>query len=228
MKYEVILFDIDETLFDFQKTEKEALKNTFIEFNLQYEEDFHLAKYKEMNKVLWKKLEENQISLKDLKEKRFEKYLEDLSINISYEIFNKAYINNLGRGSFLLPKAQDTVKALSQNHQLAVITNGFEDVQKPRIEKSGLSEYFKEIIISESVNYSKPHPSIFEIALKNLNYFDKSKVLMVGDSLSSDIQGGINFGIDTCWYNPSNIEPKENIKANYTIKSLDELISLVK
>ena len=226
MKYEVILFDLDETLFDFEKTEKEALKNTFLHFGIKYEEEYHLNIYKEINSKFWKQLEKNEISLKDLKNSRFKTYLETLNIPYNHVDFNKIYIKKLSEGSFLLPQAEKVIKKLAKNYRLAVITNGFEDVQNPRIENSSIAEYFEKIIVSESVNVSKPDPRIFSITLNALKFEDKTRVLMVGDSLVSDIGGGKNFGIHTCWYNPNNLVVKEELRPNYIINSLEELLLL--
>jgi putative hydrolase of the HAD superfamily len=116
---------------------------------------------------------------------------------------------------------------LHGNYKLAIVTNGLKDVQNNRIRKSVIGEYIKDIIISEEVGISKPDPGIFEHAFNNIEQYDKSRVLMVGDSLSSDIQGGINFGIDTCWYNPHKTQNQTQISPSYEISNLMELLSIL-
>lgn len=136
-------------------------------------------------------------------------------------------MKHLGNGSFLYDNSVDLVETLSKNHKLSIITNGLKAVQENRIRKSIISHHFEDIVISEEISISKPNPEIFEHALKNINHIDKSTVLMIGDSLTSDIQGGINFGIDTCWYNPNRLVNNSGIKPTYEISNFDELKVLV-
>lgn len=223
MKYDVIIFDADETLFDFKKSEKHAFESTMIENGFEYSEKEHFLVYKEINTAIWKELEEGKISQKELKVERFKRFLEKINSNLLAEDFAKVYMKNLSFASFVYEDSEELLLDLHNDKTLAIITNGLSDVQNNRIRKSVIAKYFKDIVVSEEVNVSKPDPKIFEIAFKNLNIKDKSKVLMVGDSLTSDIQGGINFGIDTCYYNPLEIENKTSIKPTYEINKLAKL-----
>lgn len=223
MKYEVVIFDADETLFDFKKTEREAFKNTMVEFNLEYDENHHFKIYKEVNTAIWKELENGLITQKELKTERFKRFSQRINANFDETEFAAAYMKHLASGSFLYNDSMDLVQNIHKSFRLTIVTNGLKDVQHNRIRKSTIAKYFEDVVISEEVQVSKPDPKIFELALKNINHCDKSKVLMVGDSLTSDIQGGINFGIDTCWYNPSKIENTTEIKPTYEISSLMEL-----
>lgn len=227
MKYEVILFDADETLYDFKKSEREALKNTMIKFNINYDESYHLRIYKEINSVLWKEFEQGLITQENLKVERFKRLSDRLGINFDETNFAKLYMEYLADASFLYDDSMELIETLSKSYRLAIVTNGLTLVQDKRIRKSTIAKFFETIVISEEILISKPNPEIFEHTLKNLNFFDKSKVLIVGDSLSSDIQGGINFGIDTCWYNPNKIINKTSIKPTYEISNFDELKSLL-
>ncbi|WP_097028138.1 YjjG family noncanonical pyrimidine nucleotidase [Clostridium peptidivorans] len=223
MKYEVIIFDADETLFDFKKSERESLKNTMHEFNIEYDENFHLKVYKDINTAIWKELEDGLITQKELKVERFKRLSRSLNAEFDEIQFAKSYMKHLSYASFLYDESIALVESLSKDYRLTIITNGLTDVQENRIRKSIIGKYFDDIVISEEVQVSKPDSKIFEHALNNIKYTDKSKVLMVGDSLTSDIQGGINFGIDTCWFNPKKIENKIEIKPTYEISSLVEL-----
>lgn len=227
MKYEVILFDADDTLFDFKKSEKEAFKNTMLAFNLDYDENYHLKVYHDINNEIWKEFEQGYITQEKLKLERFKRLSDKLKISFDEAKFAKTYMKNLSSASYLLDGSIELIKSLRKNYKLSIITNGLTSVQDSRIKKSIIAKYFDDIVISEEISISKPDPKIFEIALKNINYFDKSKVLMVGDSLTSDIQGGINFGIDTCWYNPNKITNKINIKPTYEISCFDNLKDLL-
>lgn len=223
MGYEVIIFDADETLFDFKKSERDAIKNTLIEFNIEYDENHHLKVYQEINRQIWREFEEGTITQEKLKIERFKRLSDKLATKFDVVEFAKLYMRHLSYASFLYDETIPLVKSLYKAYKLSIITNGLKDVQCNRIRKSAIAHYFDDIVISEEVALSKPDPKIFEQALHNLKYTDKSKVLMVGDSLTSDIQGGINFGIDTCWFNPNKIPNKTTIKPNYEIYNLIEL-----
>jgi len=227
MKYEVIIFDADETLFDFKKSERVAFKNTMIEFDINYDEDHHLTIYKRINTAIWKELEEGLITQKKLKVERFKRLSDTLNAGFDEVEFAKSYMKHLSLASFLYEGSMDLIASLHKDYRLTLITNGLKDVQDNRIRKSIIAKYFEDIVISEEVQVSKPDPKIFEHALNHINHTDKSKVLIVGDSLTSDIQGGINFGIDTCWFNPNKTINKTEIKPTYEISNLLELKSMI-
>ncbi len=227
MKYEVILFDADETLYDFKKSEREAFKNTMLEFNIEYDEENHLKTYQDINTTLWKEFEQGLITQEKLKIERFKRLSDMLKINFDENNFATLYMKHLSNASFLYDNSIDLLDELNQHYSLGIVTNGLTLVQDKRIRQSIIAKYFDAIVISEEILISKPNPGIFEYTLKNLDFFDKSKVLMVGDSLNSDIQGGINFGIDTCWYNPNKIKNETSIKPTYEISNLNELKSLL-
>ncbi|MBU3129084.1 YjjG family noncanonical pyrimidine nucleotidase [Clostridium tagluense] len=223
MKYEVILFDADETLYDFKKSERKAFKNTLLKFNIKYDENYHLKIYQEINTVLWKEFEQGLITQEKLKVERFKRLSDRLNVSFDETNFAKSYIEHLAEASFLYDYSIDLIENLNKSYKLAIVTNGLTFVQDRRIRKSIIAKYFETIVISEEILISKPNPKIFEYVLKNIKHTDKSKVLMVGDSLTSDIQGGINFGIDTCWYNPNKIVNGTSIKPTYEISNFSEL-----
>lgn len=223
MKYEVILFDADETLFDFKKSEREAFKKTMLEFDIKYDERCHLKIYHDINAAIWSEFEQGLITQENLKVERFKRLSDSLKISFNETNFAKLYSKYLADASFLYDDSIDLIESLNKYYRMTIITNGLISVQDKRIRKSIISKYFEDIVISEEILISKPNPKIFEHALKNINYVDKSKVLVVGDSLTSDIQGGINFGIDTCWYNPNKIINETSIKPTYEICNYKEL-----
>lgn len=223
MKYEIILFDADETLYDFKKSEREAFKNTMLKFNINYDENYHLKIYKEINSALWKEFEQGLVTQEVLKIERFKRLSKTLKIRFDENEFANSYIENLANASFLYDNSSELIETLNKSFRLAIITNGLTSVQDKRIRQSSIAKFFDTIVISEEILIAKPNPKIFEHTLNLMNFFDKSKVLMIGDSLSSDIQGGINFGIDTCWYNPNKIINETSIKPTYEISNFDEL-----
>lgn len=227
MKYEVIIFDADETLFDFEKSEREALKNTMMEFNIDYDENYHLKVYKDINSVVWKEFENGLIIQSNLNIERFKRLIKSLNFNFDEEKFAKVYIKHLSYASFLYNDSLALIENLYKKYKLLIVTNGLKDVQDNRIRKSIIGKYFENVVVSEEINISKPDPKIFEYALNSINYSDKSKVLIVGDSLTSDIQGGLNSGIDTCWFNPNNIINNTSIKPTYKITNLMDLKNIL-
>lgn len=228
MKYEIIIFDADETLFDFNKSEKEAFRNTMVEFDIEYNEDYHLKIYKEINSKFWKEIEAGSITQQQLKVERFKRLSAVLNINFDAIEFANCYAKNLANSSHLYDESLSLIESLHKDYELILVTNGLTEIQDKRIRKSIIAKYFKNIIISEEVQVSKPDPRIFDFALKDIKKLNKSKILIVGDSLTSDIQGGINFGINTCWFNPHNIRNETNFKPTYEIANIMELQYIVK
>lgn len=227
MNYKVILFDADETLFDFKKTEREAFKNTMMEFGFDYDESYHFSIYKEINTAIWKELEEGIITQEKLKIERFKRLNDKLNAGFDEEEFSKAYMINLGNGSFLLDGAIELIEDLSSKYILSIVTNGLTIVQERRVKNSVIAKYFKDIVISEEVGISKPNPEIFEYALSNIEGVNKNEILMIGDSLSSDIRGGINYGIDTCWFNMHKEKNNSGLIPTYEVSSYKELADLL-
>jgi len=225
MKYKVILFDADETLFDFRMSEKLALKGALSDFGIKYDENYHLKIYMELNTAIWKEFEEGRITQEKLKIERFRRFANELKIEINEFDMAKSYMKHLSNASFLFDGAEELVKKLSKDYKLGIITNGLTDVQDTRIRKSVIAEYFETIVISEEAKIAKPDARIYDLTLRNMNHTDKKTVLYVGDSLSSDIQGGINAGIDTCWVNKEKTENLSNIQPTYIIQDLSEIIN---
>ncbi|MDQ0495350.1 YjjG family noncanonical pyrimidine nucleotidase [Paenibacillus brasilensis] len=226
MKYEVILFDVDDTLFDFKKAERHALQNTFTQFGLPEGATEYKASYDEINSALWREAEEGHISPADLRVERFKRLFAVHELDFNPDAFSAAYLRYLGEGAFLIDGAVEICEKLS-DRRLAIITNGIKEVQTSRIQLSPLRSVFEQVIISEEVGCQKPQAAIFDYAFTKLAISDKSKVLMIGDSLTSDIQGGNNYGIDSCWFNPSGKTNTSEIQPTYEIKNLMELENII-
>ncbi len=227
MKYEVILFDADETLFDFNKAEESALEKTMVGHGIDYDNEHHLGHYREVNRVIWDELEKGLITAKELKVERYRRFFEELGMSIDPQKFSDNYLVALGEMAFLFNGAKEILDELHKKYKLILITNGLAKVQRSRLEKTLLQNYFQSIVISEEIGISKPNPGIFEHAFKSVNHSNKKTALIVGDSLKSDIKGGINFGIDTCWYNPTGVVNNLDIKPKYEITSLSEIINIL-
>jgi len=225
MKYVWLLFDADGTLFDYDHAEETALKNTFAQSGFIYQLEY-LNIYKTINSKFWKEFEKNTIQRDGLKTERFKALFNELKIYADPFSFSNIYLNNLSLSTLLLEGAEEICRILSKRYNLAIITNGFKEVQRPRYESSSLINYFKEIIISDEIGAAKPEKEYFDIAFERIGNPAKSTVLVIGDSLTSDIKGGLDYGLDTCWYNPNGLISGNN-KIKFEIHSLKELLSFL-
>ncbi len=220
--YHYILFDADGTLFDYERAESEALRGSFERSGIPFQDDY-LPRYREINGGFWRRFENKEITLDFLRVERFAAFFRDRGIDLDPAVFSPLYISLLGEGAFLFPGARELLQELHQTLVLAIITNGITEVQKRRIAKAGIGHFFRALIISEEIGISKPDPAYFEHALQVLGVSDRSEALIVGDSLSSDIKGGINSGIDTCWFNPAGHKSNPDIVPTHEIGSFHEL-----
>jgi 2-haloacid dehalogenase len=225
--YKLILADADDTLFDFEKAEKSAFERSFIEMEHNLDVEGMKQKYNIINKLLWNDVEKGLLTSKQVRVERFRRLFHDLDVRFSAEEFSELFIRYLSEGAFLLDGAEELCKYLSSKYKLVIVTNGIKDVQLSRMKRSSIKQYIYDMIISEEVGVSKPDPRIFEFALKKLDHTDKKSVIMIGDSLSSDIQGGINFGVDTCWFNPKNLENGTTLKPTHHIQRIDQLYDIL-
>ena len=225
-RYTWLLFDADGTLFDFQHAEAIALKTTPDQMGLVVPASF-VATYHRVNNALWRRFEGGELRASGIRRERFRLLFEDLGLVGDSLAFSEAFLENLIQESTLLDGAQSLIDQLKHQYHLALLTNGFASVQHARIARLGVGDLFNPVIISEEVGVAKPDPAIFDIALAQMGYPDKASVLMIGDSLSSDIRGGSNAGIDTCWFNPSASINRTDVVPTYEISILSDLPALL-
>jgi YjjG family noncanonical pyrimidine nucleotidase len=225
-KYKTILFDADGTLFDYDKAEETALKNVCLQYRIDYSTD-HRSIYRSINSKKWAEFDKGIITKMHLQVSRFEDFFSEIGVvNINAEEFNACYLDYLADGSQLMDGAESVCRELSKYKKLAIITNGIERTQLKRIHKSAIKPYISDIFVSEKIGFAKPACEYFDYVFESLNINDKSSVLVVGDSLLSDIKGGMNYGVDTCWYNPNGIANSAEIIPTYEIKLLSEITRL--
>lgn len=225
--YNVIFFDMDDTLFDFATSQQEAFHNVFEKHNLLDNIERYSVSYQTISQSLWRDLENGKMSLEELGSERFRRLFLEHGIEHDAVLFNQDYLGFLGLQTHLTQGAEEIIRDLSHK-RLAIITNGYKDVQISRMNNTPFKDIFEELIISESAGFQKPQTGIFDYAFQKLQIKDKSNVLMVGDSLTSDIQGGINFGIDTCWFNPNHLVNNTAIQPTYEINQLGTLMDIIK
>ncbi|HLV10508.1 MAG TPA: YjjG family noncanonical pyrimidine nucleotidase [Halanaerobiales bacterium] len=225
--YKLILLDADGTLFDYDKAERFALEQALTHYSYKGDLKKIRKRYRDINNTLWEELEKGAIKKDQLRTKRFFRLFNEYGLKYNVNKFSNYYLESLGEASFLIDGSENMCKYLSQKYTLVILTNGIKEVQLSRLEKSSINQYISDIIVSEEAGVNKPNPDIFEYTLNRLNHSDKDSVIIIGDSLTSDIQGGINFGIDTCWLNLNNIDNETNIKPKYCVNSLDALTNIL-
>ncbi|MFV0353012.1 MAG: YjjG family noncanonical pyrimidine nucleotidase [Oscillospiraceae bacterium] len=220
--YYCILFDLDGTLLDFVSAEQVSIASTLEAFELPADEEV-CAQFSAINASLWEQLEKGQIKKDKLSVMRFSMLLEKLGMAGDAIRMNNDYMTRLSAAAMPFAGAKELLEELSEFATLAVTSNGNQSVQESRLEKSGLAPYFDEIFVSEKLGVTKPQARFFDTALRRLGIKSKEKVLVVGDSLTADIQGGINAGLDTCWCNFTNAENTLGIAPTYTVQGYEQL-----
>ena len=226
MPYTWLLFDADGTLFAYDGAEEEALQNVFAHYQLSFTDEVSTV-YKRINQAMWRRLEEQTITLMDLRWQRFADLFAELGIDQDALEFSKTYLYYLGRSTHLILGTLEVLDQLQGRYRMAIITNGINDVQHSRIRLSGLGRYFPFIFTSEAIGVFKPARGFFEAVLAGIGQPAKERVLVIGDSLSSDIAGGVGYGLDTCWYNPRGEQDKNGYPITYEIRELKQLLEIL-
>jgi 2-haloacid dehalogenase len=225
--YQILLLDIDGTLLDFQKSQKLTLEKAFQAFDYPLTEETK-RRYEEINHGLWKQYERGEITRETVIYSRFERLFKELGIEDDGIAFENTYQELLGQSACLLDGALELVQYLYKKYELYVITNGVTQTQKQRLHDSGLDVYMKDIFISGEIGAQKPQKEFFDVCLERIgSSVEKNSMLIIGDTLSSDILGGIYAGIDTCWYNPGGLAADPDIPSTYTVRSFRELRKLL-
>jgi YjjG family noncanonical pyrimidine nucleotidase len=227
MKYKFLLFDADHTLFDFNKSEYLALKNALETLGCP-STDGHIERYSVINVKYWKMLERGEIDKISLKLARFVEFGREFGFEDKAEALSDLYMENLAHESHLFDGALELVAKLSESYRLFIITNGVKSTQDGRFGVSPITKYFEKIFISEVVGAEKPSIEFFDAVADGIEGFDKSRALVIGDSLSSDIKGAINSKIDCIWYNPMKKSAPEGWDITYTVSNFDEILDILK
>ena len=221
-----VLFDLDDTLFDFHKAEKIALTKTLVHFGINPTEET-LALYSTINAAHWKRLELGEISREEVKVGRYRELFKTIGVECDPVKATAYYESMLAIGHYFMPGAPELLEELYRKYRLYIVSNGTAKVQEGRIGSSGITKYMDGIFISQILGANKPDKQFFDICFAEIPDFLLSETVIIGDSLSSDIKGGINAGITTVWFNPKGIENDSDIKPDYTIKELSEVPGLL-
>ena len=223
---EFLFLDLDDTILDFHKAERIALSRTLSDFGLEPTEEV-LARYHIINRQHWERLERGELTRDQVQEGRFRTLFAELGQDVDSLAVTRAYERNLGIGHYFLPGAQEAVEGLSRKYRLFLASNGTASVQHSRLTSAGLYPYFEKVFVSQEIGFNKPSRAYFESCFAQIPGFDPQKAVMVGDSLTSDILGGIQAGIKTCWVNPRRLPARGDIPADYEIESISQLEGLL-
>ena len=221
-EYTHILFDADNTLLDFTKAEKTALEQTFQSLGMDLPDEIYML-YVDINHRTWQEYEAGRIESVDIPVIRFREFLQAADLNFEIDVISRTYQSLLGEQTWLMPYAEEICEYWSRKASISIITNGFKATQEKRIMASKIWPYISHLIISEDLGISKPDAGFFAKTFEILGRPDPRDVLVVGDSLSSDIKGAMNAGLDCCWYNPKGIELPGQYSISFEIGKLEQL-----
>ena len=229
MKFTWLLFDADNTLLDFNSASHQAFQQNCIDFNIPYSPTTYPT-YKKINTAVWTAFEQGKITAEKLRIQRMALFLEAIQrTDIDPQRFSIGYIDNMIINSNLYTGVRELLENLQQKYRLSIVTNGLKEAQRPRLARLHLFPYFESVVVSDEIGVAKPAKAFFDYVYWTIpNPPPKSEILMIGDSLHSDIAGGKNFGIQTCWINHGK-ENETSIRPDFEIRDvlgLKEVLSL--
>lgn len=222
---EFLFLDLDDTILDFKKAERIAIGKTIRDFGIEPTEEI-LALYHKINKWHWEQLELGNLTRAEVLENRFRVLFHELGMGVDSEKAARTYEKYLSQGHWFLPGAEEAVDALSKKYRLFLASNGTASVQKGRMTSANLYRFFETVFVSQEIGHNKPSKAYFDACFAAIPGFDPAKAMIVGDSLSSDIQGGMNVGIKTVWVNPDH-KSSGNIRPDFEIEALHQLEALL-
>ena len=228
--FKTIFLDLDDTILDFGAAERVAVSKTFREIGLE-PTDALVRRYSEINQQQWECFERGEITRDTVLVRRFEVLFRELGLNedavAASAAVEDSYRGHLAEGHYFVEGAEDILAYLAPKYDLYLASNGVAETQYARLASAGIAPYFREIFISETTGHHKPERAYFEYCFAHIPNFDPSAALMIGDSLTSDIRGGKNAGIATCWFNLRHKENRTDIRPDYEIHALSELKTLL-
>ena len=221
--YKYLLFDADNTLLDFDKAEAQALKETLALCPLGFSEEKH-KRYHIINDLQWKRLERGETTRDRLRVERFELLYKEFGVDSKYAPETAdIYAKRLSQQGHMIENAVDVLACLSQTYRCFIITNGITEIQNSRLSKTCIGEYIEHSFISQEMGCAKPSPVFFEKVMEYIGDSDVKRYLVIGDSLTSDIAGAVNIGMDSVW-----ISEGESDLPTYTVDKLPKLYSILK
>ena len=224
--FEILFIDLDDTILDFKMQERVAIEKTLQEAGITPTPEI-CAQYSRINDMHWKQLEQGEITRDQVLYGRFQVLFEQLGVRRDPKQTSEAYMRHLSDGHWFLPGAEAAIASLSKKYRLFLASNGTTVVQEKRLESAGIGKYFENIFISQNAGFNKPAKEYFDYCFARISNFDPAKTMIAGDSLSSDIRGGQNVGIATCWVNPQHKICTLEKQPDYEIESITQLEALL-
>ena len=224
--YKFVLLDTDDTLLDFLRSERAAITESFARFGLSPTDDL-ITQYSAINKACWERMERGEITRDRVLIERFEILFSRIGAQIDPGTFENTYQVLLGQHAYPISGVMDILAYLRPKYRLYIVSNGVAATQDSRFRDAGLTGWFDDIFISERIGHHKPEKAYFDACFAQIPGFRRDRAIIVGDSLSSDILGGINAGIATCWFNYRRRPARDDIRPDYTIDTLEELKSIL-
>jgi 2-haloacid dehalogenase len=225
----VLLWDIDGTILNFKIAERNSLRACFDEFGLGECSDETVAQYSAINQSYWERLELGELTKAQVLLNRFADFLEVNGItSVEAQDFCNLYEKKVGETIEFIDDCYELLKMLQGDYKQYAVTNGALAVQQKKLKDSGLCEIFDGVFISDEVGYEKPNKLFFDFVLENIEPVDRDEILVIGDSLTSDIKGGNNAGIKTCWYNPFELTNDKDVRTDYEIQNLNQIVDVLK
>lgn len=226
-RFKALFLDMDGTFLDFHAAERAAFFKAFQKAGAEPTQE-NYERYSALNDSLWKAFERGEIEKQDIRNSRFTKLFEALGLEADGIATEREYERFLGKGHDLIPHAKEVLEYLAGRYPLYVVTNGFAQVQKTRLALAGIDRFMTQKFISEQIGYQKPQKEFFDACFAQLEQkFAPSEILLIGDSLTSDIRGAHNAGIASCWFNPAQAVNESGICPTYEIADLRELLELL-
>ncbi|MBR2926182.1 MAG: YjjG family noncanonical pyrimidine nucleotidase [Clostridia bacterium] len=223
---EFVFLDMDDTILDFHKAEAVALAKTLRAFGVEPTEEV-VQRYSEINALQWQRLERGELTRAQVKLYRFRYLFEELGVSVDAESVRVMYEEVLSHGHYYMEGAEALLSELHGKYKLYIASNGTTAVQKGRIESAGFAPLFDGIFLSEEIGYVKPQKEFFDACFATIPEFDPSRAIILGDSLTSDVQGGNNAGILSCWFNPKGKENRTDVVPSFEVRTLDAFSQLL-
>lgn len=224
--FQTILLDLDDTILDFGAAEHIAIAKAFRDVGLEPTDQL-IERYSQINISQWEAFERGEIDRDEVLTRRFEILFEELGVKIDAQHCENIYRGYLGVGHYFVEGAIELLEYLYPKYDLYIASNGVAATQNTRLASANIGHYFKNIFISETTGHHKPEKEYFDYCFARIENFDPDKTIIIGDSLTSDIRGGLNAGIHTCWFNPKQKSGRKDIIPEFEIHTLKDLQTLL-
>ncbi|KAB8043341.1 YjjG family noncanonical pyrimidine nucleotidase [Janthinobacterium aquaticum] len=227
MKYQLFLFDLDDTLLDFRASEKLSFVRTMQQLGLQEAPDALFSRYQVINTALWRSFELGTVTKDVLKVQRFAQTFEEYGLAFDPQAASRLYLESLSETAVLIDGALQLCASLSATAEVGIITNGVEAIQNRRLASTGLAQYISFVATSEACGHAKPDVRFFDYAVKMARPITKEQMVIIGDRLDADILGANRYGIDSCWFNPDGLVNGTQAVPTYEVDSLDAVLPVL-